>query len=285
MLSAQTVFNFDDPVAFLNAQFRERQKKDPKFSLRAWARQMGYQNPSLLFQVLKGERRLKMDLASKCAASLNLKGKSLRYFEIIVLNHSCESAAERRMFKAMLAKLRPRQRRVADALSLDVFALAADWYHWAIWTMAELSDFKLDVNWIQSRLGDDLDKKTIKQAIDRLFRLGLFIREPNGTLKRTEPDENHLLANYSMPSEAVRNYHSQMIERARASVELQTIEERVLRGSTLAFHKNDLPKVAAILAEAHDKVMELAVTADADEVYQFNSQFFRLTKKKVERTH
>lgn len=285
MLTSQTVFNFDDPVAFLNAQFRVRQKKDPKFSLRAWARQMGYQNPSLLFQVLKGERRLKMDLALKCAASLNLKGKALRYFELIVLNHSCQSSTEKRMFRAMIARLKPRGQKMVDEVSLEAFQLSSDWYHWAIWAMAELPDFRLEVNWIHARLDEELDKKTIRSAIQRLLKLKLFIKDVNGQLIRTMPEDNPLIADYEVPSEAVRSYHRQMIERAHASVEKQTFEERQLRGSTIAFKKSDLGRVAQIIAEAHRQVMALSASGDADEVYQFNSQFFRLTKKKVERTH
>jgi hypothetical protein len=68
MHSSHAVFHFEDPIAFLNAQLREKQKRDPKFSLRAWSRLMGYENPSLVFHVLKGERRLKMDLALKMAS-------------------------------------------------------------------------------------------------------------------------------------------------------------------------------------------------------------------------
>lgn len=155
MQTGQMIFFYEDPIVFLNSHFREKQKRNPKFSLRAWARQMGYQNPSLLFQVLKGERRLKMDLALKLAANLQLKGKALRYFELIVLARTCQSDTERRVFESMLAKLRPKKFPPLNNLSLDIFAAAADWYHWVILGATELKDFNPDPAWLQERLEGD----------------------------------------------------------------------------------------------------------------------------------
>ena len=98
----KSVFSFEDLVDFLNHQLQERQRKNPKFSLRAWSRQVGYKNPSLLSQVLKRERKLKMEMASKLAVSLGLDGKPLRYFEVIVLYKNSNSDTEKRLYKNSL---------------------------------------------------------------------------------------------------------------------------------------------------------------------------------------
>jgi uncharacterized protein (TIGR02147 family) len=286
MLLDSAVFYFEDPITFLNAQLRERQKKNPKFSLRAWARQVGYQNPSLLFQVLRGERRLKMDLAMKLAANLNLKGKSLRYFELLVLNHAGTTEAERRVFQTMMAKLRPKKLRALDEITLESFAIASEWYHWAILTMTELPDFKPDITWIQEHLEAGLDKKTIRDAIDRLVRVGLLVSEPDGTFRRAKEDANVLYMQSKIPSSAVRQYHAQTLEQARTAIEQQTVDERILYGATLAFNKTLLPKAQEILAEAYKQIADLAESEPAEDVYQFSSQLFRLTKqRKPERPH
>jgi len=279
MNAAKRVFYFDDPIEYLNAQFQERQKANPRFSLRAWARQMGYQNPSLLFQVLRGERRLKMDLALKIAGTLQLKGKALRYFEIMVLKRACQSEAERRVFDNMLTKLRPKKLRAINNFSLDVFSADSEWYHWAILTMTELDDFQAEPAWIQKRLGADVDKKTIKRAFERLLRLGLLIKQDDGTYKKADTDNPMLMPN-NIPIEAVRQYHSQMIEKAKAAIEQQSMKERRLRGTTVAFRESDLPLVEHIIAEAHRQIMELSASSVGEDVYQLNSQFFRLTSKK-----
>jgi uncharacterized protein (TIGR02147 family) len=285
MQTGQMIFYYEDPIEFLNSHFREKQKRNPKFSLRAWARQMGYQNPSLLFQVLKGERRLKMDLALKLAANLQLKGKALRYFELIVLARTCQTETERRVFESMLAKLRPRKFPPLNNLSLDMFAAAADWYHWVILGMTELKDFNPDPAWIQERVEGDLDKRTIKTAWDRLLRLGLLVQLPDGRFSMASEEDNILFMQNEVPSEAIRQFHLQMIEKAKAAVTQQTVDERILRSSTISVKKEDLSKISEIIGEAHQKILELSVKHEGDEIYQLNSQFFRVTKKKVERAH
>ena len=285
MQSTQMIFYFEDPIAFLNSHFREKQKKNPKFSLRAWARQMGYQNPSLLFQVLRGERRLKMDLAMKLATNMQLKGKALRYFELIVLNRTCQTEAEKRVYEAMLTKMRPKKFQELHHLSAEMFLAASDWYHWAILAMVVLPDFEPDVEWMHRRLEGDVDKRTLKAAWERLLRLRLVSQGPDGKYRRGDHENNILFIASQVPSAAIRQYHSQMIEKARAAVETQTVEERLLWGATMPIRKENLPKVAEILAEAHKQVMELEAPENGEEVYQLNSQFFRLTKANIGSTH
>lgn len=279
MQAQNSVFAFEDPVDYLNFQFRERQKRNPKFSLRAWARQLGFENPSLLFQVLRRERKLKIELAGKLATNLNLKGKNLKYFEIIVLKNASKSETEKRVYEAMIPVLRPKKFWSASAFSLELFSMAAEWYHWAILEMSELADFEANEDFIQNRLSGSLDKKTIRSALDRLVRLGFFEKAKDGKLVRANPENAPNFLRNKVPSEAVRSYHKQMIEKAKAAVDEQTMEERYLRGTTLPFKCADREKVEEILRNAHSEILALASKGDAEELYQLNTQFFRLTKK------
>lgn len=280
MNAAKMVFHFDNPIEFLNAQFRERQSANPRFSLRAWARQMGYRNPSLLFQVLKGERRLKMDLAKRLAADLSLTGKSLRYFELIVLNGLCQSEAERRVFLSMITKLRPKNLRGLNHLATDVFAVTADWYHGAILAMVEVSEFKLDSAWIQKHLGGTVDKKTIQGAVERLVRLGFIIQRADGTLARTRTQGLVPIVDEAVADEAINKYHSQMLEKAKLVADHASDGEVRLQSATFSVAKSDLPRVERILAEAQRQILELAGRGGGDRVYQLNSQLFRLSTPK-----
>jgi uncharacterized protein (TIGR02147 family) len=225
-----------------------------------------------------------MGLAQKIAHSLDLKGRALSYFEMIVINGSSKSEVERRVFEEMLNKLRPKKFRKTTDVSMEVFTATADWYHWAIYALVDLPDFQNDVNWIQQRLGNEIDKKTIRSAIERMLRLGLLIQSDEGRLTNVDPDGTPLELDLGVPSSAVRQYHAQMIERAKASIEQQSMEERQLSATTLAFNPASLSKVAEIIAEAHRQIAGLADQAPAEEVYQFNTQFFRLTNRKMENT-
>jgi len=280
MQAAKLVFYFDDPLEFLNSYLQEKRKTQTRFSLRAWARQLGYENPSLLFQVLKGERKLKMDLALRIATNLNLTGKSLRYFELLVLHRASQSPTERYVFETMLATLRPAKLREVNKISLDLYTATSDWYHWAIYAMTSLDDFSAEPAWIQKRLGADTDRKTIKLALERLIRLGFLAEQGDGTYRAVAMNDVAVLRERALPAEALKQYHTQMIDKAKLAVEVQAGEERAMKATTLVLSEADVERAQEILAEAHRKVRRLARSSSGSEVYQLNSQLFRLTNQK-----
>ena len=62
-MSEADVFSFDNPREFLQATLHEKQKLNPRFSIRAWTRQLGLDHPSILARLIKGERTLKSPMA------------------------------------------------------------------------------------------------------------------------------------------------------------------------------------------------------------------------------
>jgi uncharacterized protein (TIGR02147 family) len=271
------VFAFEDPVDYLNYELKERQKLDSRFSIREWARRIGYANPSYLSEVLRRERKLTVDLATKLALNLGLEGKAYRYFELTVLLQGSISDREKRFYTQLLNGMRPADLQQINQVSLDAFSLISDWYHWAIVEMTALKDFVSDEKYIQRRLVDNLDGKTIRGAIDRLLKTGLLAKDESGELKRANDLPN--LLDPKMARMAAREYQRQMADRARASLEDQASEEIDFQGSTISFSRAKMEQARAIMRQAHKALLELGDTQDSEEVYQFNTQFFRLTKE------
>lgn len=276
MDSQERVFAFDDPVEFLNYELRERQKKNPRFSLRAWARQVGYANPSYLSHVLKKERKLKMELASKLANNLSLEGKSRRYFELLVMGSATGNEHEKKMYTDLLRGLRPKKVPQINDLSLELFSLISDWYHLAIVEMTQLNDFQGTEAFIQKRLGGQLDKRTIRDAVDRLVRLGLIQRDESGNLSRASENDN--VIDLDVSSEAIREHHRQWLEMAKQALQQQTKDERDFCSTTFSFSLKNMEKVREILREAHRKIRDLNESTEGEELYQLNTNFFRVTK-------
>lgn len=270
------VFAFDNPVEYLNYELKERQKLDARFSIREWARRMGYANPSYLSEVLRKERKLNPELASKLALNLGLEGKAYRYFELTVLLQGSISERERKFYTQLLQNMRPAEHQNINQVSLDAFSLISDWYHWAIVEMTALKDFRSDEKYIQRRLVGSLDVKTIKSAVGRLLQTGLLSRGEKGELKRANNLPNVL--DPKLARMAAREYQRQMGDRARAALEDQESEEIDYQGTTISFSRSKMDKVKAIMRQAHKDLMELGDSQESEEVYQFNTQFFRLTK-------
>jgi uncharacterized protein (TIGR02147 family) len=274
----ERVFAFDDPVDFLNFELRERQKRDARFSLRAWSRQVGYKNPSYLSHVLSRKRRLKPEFAGKLASDLSLRGRPLKYFELLVMSQNAATEGEQETYRKLLASTKPRRSGSSSAneLSLETFSLVADWYHWAILEMTDLEGFDPEPKAIQKKLCVKVDLKTIRQATDRLLRAGLLTRDGSGRIVRSNKDSNNETHAPAQP-EAVVAYHKQMGALGLKAVAEQGAEERTFYGSTLTFRRENMKKVQDILKEAHLQVLRFAEHgAKGEDVYQLNSQFFRL---------
>ncbi len=280
MNAAKLVFYFNDPIEFLNAYFQEKKKVLPRFSLREWARQLGYENPSMLFQVLREERRLKMDLALKLAANIQLQGKPLRYFEVLVLHKASQSSTEKYVFETMLAQLRPSKLRETCNISYDFFTAYSDPLHWMILEMVKLPDFSPDPVRLHQRLGVDIDKKNIKFAWDRLVQLGLVVTDAEGNYQSIPWEEHPQIKEHGIPIDAAKKYQTQMMERARSLFEFQSIDDMVVQAKTLSFDHSQLNRVEQILLTAVKEIEMISRESQGSEVYQINTQFFRLTGRK-----
>jgi len=274
-MSEADVFSFDNPREFLQATLHEKQKLNPRFSIRAWTRQLGLDHPSILARLIKGERTLKSPMAQKIADTLKLGGDARRYFELLVLFENAKTPLEKEVYQDMLGRLRPEGS--FTSLTLDYFHVISDWYHLAILEMTQLRDFCPDPAWISARLGGGVPPALVRTAIERLLRLELLSKNSDGRLCRV-PDGNLRIA-AGAPDEAVRKYHRQMIEKALAAVEPVAVAARELRATTLGISKKNYKKACEIMSRFHAEISALAEKNGADEIYQLNTQFFPLTDK------
>ncbi|HEY8269771.1 MAG TPA: TIGR02147 family protein [Pseudobdellovibrionaceae bacterium] len=278
MQETKEIFRFNDAVDFLNYEFESKRIKNSRFSLRAWARQLGYENPSFLSHILKKDRSLKIDVAEKFTANLKLTGDAKKYFELLVLLKNSKTVDEKKIYLDILESLRPRSEKAPQSLHLDAFRVISDWYHTAILELVELSDFKNDLEWIRARLGNEVSGQNISKAIQRLLKLELLEETSRGKLGRVK-DNPVLLENF-IPSDAIRHFHKQMIEKAKSAIEEQDIKERDIRGSMISVRTKDFSKIQEVIRKAHAEIIKYSCAGNGEELYQFNTQFFRITRKK-----
>jgi uncharacterized protein (TIGR02147 family) len=270
------IYRFTDITEYLNFSLEKKRLQNAKFSLRAWSRQLGYTNPSLLSQLLKGERKLNLQAARLFSENLRLEGDAKKYFDLLVLSQNGKTLGEKKIYFDLLESLRPQNEETPQPLSVEAFRIISDWYHTAILEMVELSDFKNDLEYISRRLGGEVPLSNIDKAISRLKKLELLEETPKGKLRRVK--ENSFWLENHIPIEAIRHFHKQMIEKAHDAIEGQKVDERYLQGSMISVRKQDLKKAQKIIQKAHAEILKLSCSGDGEELYYFNSQFFRITQ-------
>jgi len=267
------VFDYTDPVDFLNASLQSIQRQNPRYSLRAWAKQLDLPHVAMLSMVLNRKRRLLPSLSSKISQNYFTIGRfteaEARYFDILVLRANARTPDEQIFYEKILASLRPD--RQFSTLSLDHFRIISDWYHLAIVEMTQLKDFSADPRWISLRLGGCVNEGQVREAIDRLFRVGLLERGDDGTLRKLN---SHYSTPSDIPSQAIRSFHKQGIERALAALESQPVELRDITAHVVTTSTAKVPEAKEMIREFRRRLAEFLETPGGDAVYQVNVQLF-----------
>lgn len=272
-LLAMKIYEFNDPIEFVNRQFSLKKEVNPRFSLRSYAKILGYENPSLLSSVLKGERKLNTELADKIGGQLNLSALEQKYFQLLILFKYAKNDSERLMYADLLEATKPDTIKSHFSVSIDSFRFIDDWYHVAILEMIELKNFKNNYEWMAKKLGRGLNAELVEAAVARLIRLEL-IEENKKTLQRRD---GNFVVDKNIPSDAIKKHHDQFIQFARQAIFDQPINDRDIRSSTITLKKKNYKKAQEILKKAHTELIELSCKDDGEEVYQICTQLFKLT--------
>lgn len=243
----------------LNETFSETQIKNPAFSLRAFARRLEL-SPSALSEILKGKRRISKKMAGRVVTNLCLNPMEAKN----LLDLFPDKVSRKESSARYHSPYQP--------LSMDQFHLIAEWYHFAILSLAETKDFVGDPQWIGKRL--NIRPQEAQDAISRLERLKMLVRTTDG---RLEPTYVEYTTTDNVADVSVRRAHAQNLEFAKRSLEEDPIEVRDLTATTMAIDVEKLPEAKKMIREFHDKLSAYLETGTHREVYKICVQLFPLS--------
>ncbi len=269
MKKNQEVFTYQQ---FLNSEFEGRKFRNPSYSLRAFARDIGLAAPKLS-EILRGKCGLSEASAKRLAKELALSEKeSIIFINQVIASHG-RSQIDRDKANELLETLKDQHS--FDEIALDAFRIIADWYHFAILELTEVEDFQSKVSWIAKRL--NLSSKTIKEAVDRLFDTGLLAKKSSGDWYQTEA----ILATPSgIPSSDIKNHHRQILAKAEEALIQVPISERDFSSITLAVPESHLEEIQKEIKEFRRNLAhKINKLENKDRVYCLSMQLFPLDNK------
>jgi len=257
---------------FLLSEFDLRRQRNPQYSLRAYARDLGLAAPKLS-EILRGKCGLSETSAQKLIPKLGLTSDEAEVFIQMVIAKHARSPRQRLEAQTQLKQSSTSLR--FSELSLESFKIIADWYHFAILELTEVSGFRSEVNWIASRLG--LDRTTTSEAIQRLVDFGLLKKNKDGQWYQTDA----VLATPSgIPSSEIRKHHRQILTKADQALLKVPVTERDFSATTLAVAEEDLAEVQAEIKKFRRALAaKLNKSKNKNRVYCLSVQFFPLDEK------
>lgn len=257
-----------EPSAILRRVLLERIGRNPSYSLRAFARNLGVSH-AYMSMLLSGKRRIPVHQAIRFSQLAGLPEDQRN----ALVAASRQAALER--LPTTESKAIPRRPTPYFRLQLDDFKMLASWYHIAILEMLELGDFRPEPRWIACRLG--LKTSEVRAAVRRLERLGLLSTE-GGRWRKTHANLEILPFR---SEEAVRRYHFQLIEKAMEAMKLAGEADflrREIGAATMVVNPARLEEARRRIRRFRRSLMNYVTKGNCTELYQLNVQFFPLTR-------
>jgi uncharacterized protein (TIGR02147 family) len=255
--------NETSPQAWLQAEFRLRRKKNPNYSLRRMAQQLGLAS-GRLSELMNGRRRVTRATALKIAGKLAYPPEKKRLFLETLADHA-SARGEREESDEV----------TYQQLSTDAFHVLADWYHFAILSLMELDDFDPAPLAIAARLG--ITPTEARSSLDRLLRLGLIEKKKDGRLTKTA---KNLTTTNDIESAALQESHRQNLALAAASLDEDELSLRDITSITMAIDVAKLPLAKTLIKKFRRQLSAQLEAGAKNEVYNLNIQLIPLTKRR-----
>jgi len=249
-------------ASILRDELARRLQANPRYSQRAFARDLGL-SPGEVSEVMRGVRKLSLRSVLRVAKALSLNEAETRHLGYLV-QYERASGEDKEILPG------PARR---QELSTTMFNVVSDWYCFAILNLADTEGFRWNPKWIAKRLG--ISATEVSAALDRLEQVGLVDRKKG----KYEICKDYVLSPDGIPSEAIRNFHRQILQKASRALDLQKITERDISGVGFAVDPKSLPAMKREISAFLDGIVaKYGRGRNLREVYQCEVALFRLTE-------
>jgi uncharacterized protein (TIGR02147 family) len=263
--------NFSDYRQFIVEELSSRQKRNRSYSLRAFSRDLGISS-SRLSEVINGKTGLSEERALGMTESLGLNESEKSLFMDLVQSQHGRSSVAR---KAALARLQSRSER-GKKIENEQFSLISDWQNLALIELLYLDGIEHSPKSFARQLGLPVD--VVKETIQRLSELGYIKLDETG--KWTPCDPSTSADSTAVPSSAIRQYHRQILDKAKMALDKKPAEERDFSSMVFAFNSRQMEHARNRIRDfRRTLVTELEEIPGKDAVFCLSLQFFELTEK------
>jgi uncharacterized protein (TIGR02147 family) len=271
------------PAGILQRFFRKRLDRNPSYSVRAFARDLGV-SQTLLSLIFAGKRTLSFQQAFRFASKLGMNAEEKQTWFQKVFSALPEKAKGRHRLQALLDGEYADPNR-ADSpserteLEVEYLRILPEWYHLAILDFSQVKNFKPEPEWIAERLG--IQPQQVREAIERLLHIGLF-KWADGKLTKTNL---HIEFPSSGAQPLVREFHQQMANKAiecLRSTDPEAYRRRKMSSLTFSVRTDRLPEAFARIEKFKMEMADLLAEGVSNSLYQLNVQLFPLIQPPFE---
>lgn len=267
-----SIYQYSDPRQFLLDLLSEKQRDEPTYSVRRWAKDMGMKSHSLLVMLLQGKRPLRAQHCDFLQNGIELNTNELTYFQTLIHLQNAKTIQEQKTISTFLDEMHPGE--YFQSKEVSEFLAISDWRCMALLAMTELKGFRGSEKEIYEHFDKKVPITKIRSILGHLLELKLIKRHADNTLKATY---NRITTKNDISNEGAKEYHRQVIDLAKNAIDKQSPKDREFQSFALSVADDKIDLAKDMIRKFRSKLSK-AVSGDGDQVYQTNIQFFQLTK-------
>jgi len=264
------IFEYVDYRFFLGDYYELQKEIQKGFTYRSFARNASV-TASLLKDILNGRQNLSIAVTRKYGAAMRLSAKEIEYFEALVGFNNSKSNSEKNRFFGEMVRLRGRSSvKYLDVKQYDYFS---QWYNAVVREMVTQREMGDVPEAISREIIPEVSPAKIRKSVELLKDLGLIYRDESGRWLATD---TVVSSEYEIESVALKNYHMEMIELAKQSIERFSADQRELQGLTLSSSRAMYKMLKERIRSFTNEVLDMVAgeKQKAEVVFQLNLQLF-----------
>lgn len=250
-------------IAKLEAEFLQRSKKNPSYSIRSYARDLSLDS-STLGSIIKGKRKIpkkKIEFLGKkvCRDEFELK----QFIKSATIDH------------VSLREIKNGHPIKRITLSEEQFSEIADIQAYTLLSLIQLDNFIYDKVAIAKKL--KTSPASLEKTIKALIKSGL-VEERDNTLSRTRL---RTTTTDGVASKYISKHHLDSLELAKRKCLELTPNERYFSTLTFPADPESTGQIKKLIMEFEDKVDAYLKTKKKTEVFKLSIQYYQATEKNL----
>jgi uncharacterized protein (TIGR02147 family) len=254
--------NFNGSIPdLIKIVFEEKKIRNPKYSLRALARDIGIP-PGRLSEVMAGKRNMTLLMAQK-----------------LVRLNKLQNDEKNKIFELIKSQNKLRSKKITDRnlLSAEEFSKVCHWHYYALMCLIDSKTAENNIGYFAEKL--NLNPAKIKEMLQTMesAKLIKFDGQKYQTLKSSTTTSQDSL------NRAIQNFHREMVYFHLSQVENVSTEFRDLQSLIIPFAVKNVPKAKKMLRNFIDEFEKKFGTSTGSDVFGLSFQLTPLTVMKEEK--
>ncbi len=268
-MTANSPFDYIDYRQYLREFFEIKKAANPHYSFRLFSDKAGFKSKSFIQHVLDGKKNLSQSSIEKINTVLNLSGKQLKYFKLLVQYNQAATREHRNLYWEKMCVINPAS--PIRVLLKNEYEFFSKWYHKTIREVISLIDFKEDYQLLANLIRPPITAEEAHMSVELLLNMGLVSKTENGYCL-TEP---LLTTGDEVRSRAILDFHHENLQLAAGALDSVQSEQRDISSLVIALSDDGFRIFKEEIQQFRKRLLDIANNdTNMNTVYHMNFQLF-----------